>query len=162
GYDLETRAELWRYPWKTDWDMNDIQPAWVADDLVCISSEQKNGIALLRIGFFKAKSWSVTEVWKIDNVGFKFSNPGTDGKLIYGIAGGKATCIDASSGKVLWRGGRYGQGQVLLAGDVLVVLADVGGQTPKGEVALVAAGPDGYWELASKQVLEGKTWNTPA
>lgn len=163
GYDLSTRTELWRHPWKTDWDMNDIQPAWVADDLVCVSSEQKNGTALLRIEHNKDdKAWKVTQVWKVDNLAFKFSNPVTDGKFIYAIAGGKVTCIEAASGKVLWRGGRYGQGQVLLAGDVLVVLADVGGQTPRGEVALVAAGPEGYRELAGKQVLEGKTWNTHA
>ncbi len=60
------------------------------------------------------------------------------------------------TGERIWKGGRYGYGQLLLAGDHIVVL------TESGEVVLVRATPQAHQEIASFQALEGKTWNTPA
>ena len=50
----------------------------------------------------------------------------------------------------------FGPGNVILAGDKLVVLSDA------GEVALVSAQPDAYHELGRVQAIEGKCWSTPA
>jgi outer membrane protein assembly factor BamB len=60
------------------------------------------------------------------------------------------------TGERMWKGGRYGYGQLLLAGDHIVVL------TESGEVVLVKATPQGHEEIAMFQALEGKTWNVPA
>ena len=65
-------------------------------------------------------------------------------------------CIQADTGELKWKSGRYGYGQVLLAGDHLIVLSE------SGELALVKATPEGYQELAKFQAIEGKTWNHPA
>jgi outer membrane protein assembly factor BamB len=65
-------------------------------------------------------------------------------------------CIDARTGERKWKGGRYGYGQILLAGEHLVVL------TESGEVALVKATPDSHQEVARFPAIEGKTWNHPA
>ena len=64
-------------------------------------------------------------------------------------------CIDAATGELKWKGGRYGYGQVMLAGDHLIVL------TESGEVVLVKATPERHIELARFQAIEGKTWNHP-
>src|SRR5205085_673499 len=74
---------------------------------------------------------------------------------IYGLDEAILTCLDAASGEQKWKGGRYGYGQVLLAGDRLIVLAE------NGEVALVRATPERYDELAKFSAIEGKTWNHP-
>jgi outer membrane protein assembly factor BamB len=66
------------------------------------------------------------------------------------------TCIDPSTGERRWKGGRYGHGQLLLAGDVLLV------QTEEGEVVLLDPSPEGSRELARFTALSGKTWNPPA
>ena len=55
-----------------------------------------------------------------------------------------------------WKGGRYGYGQLLLAGGHLVVL------TEAGELALVRATPDTHDEVARFSAIDGKTWNVPA
>ena len=47
-------------------------------------------------------------------------------------------------------------GQVLLAGEHLIVL------TEKGDLVLVKATPESHQELARFSALSGKTWNTPA
>jgi outer membrane protein assembly factor BamB len=60
------------------------------------------------------------------------------------------------SGGRKWKGGRYGYGQLLLAGDHLIVI------TETGELVLVRAAPDQHTEVARFAALEGKTWNVPA
>jgi outer membrane protein assembly factor BamB len=75
---------------------------------------------------------------------------------IYGLDEGILACIDVRTGERKWKGGRYGFGQVLLAGGQLIVL------TERGEVVLVKATPESHQELASFSPLSGKTWNNPA
>ena len=56
----------------------------------------------------------------------------------------------------MWKDGRYGYGQLLLAGGHLVIL------TGDGQLALVKATPDKFVELGKFQAIHGKTWNHPA
>ena len=74
----------------------------------------------------------------------------------YGLDEAILACIDVRTGERKWKGGRYGFGQLLLAGGHLIVL------TEAGEVVLVKATPESHQELARFQALQGKTWNTPA
>jgi outer membrane protein assembly factor BamB len=155
GFDPKTGKELWRHPWTTYMGMNIIQPVVIGGDRVFIASEP-TGCALLHVqradGAFK-----VEQVWLNRNIGMKFSNPIALNGFIYGLSYGKLVCIDAETGKPRWEGAEYGAGQLLLAGNVLVVTEE-----KKGDLALVAAKPDGFDELAHIEVLKGKTWNTPA
>jgi outer membrane protein assembly factor BamB len=76
--------------------------------------------------------------------------------VIYGFDEGILAAMDADTGDLKWKGGRYGYGQVLLAGGNLIVL------TEDGDLALVRASPDRHQEITRFSVLEGKTWNVPA
>jgi outer membrane protein assembly factor BamB len=60
------------------------------------------------------------------------------------------------AGELMWKGGRYGYGQVLLAGDHLIVL------TESGELVLVQPNPKAHTELVKFVAIDGKTWNHPA
>ena len=69
--------------------------------------------------------------------------------------------IELETGKVRWKNRRqreFGHGQIMLIGDVILVLSEF------GELTLVEATPERYHELASMQVLDDAnvTWNTPA
>jgi outer membrane protein assembly factor BamB len=78
------------------------------------------------------------------------------GGFIYGLDESILACLDAATGELKWKGGRYGYGQVMLASGHLIVL------TEDGDLALVRATPERHDEVARFSVLEGRTWNHPA
>ena len=75
---------------------------------------------------------------------------------IYGLDNGRLVCLDLQDGQRKWKRGRYGHGQLILVGDILLIQAE------SGEVVLVDADPAGFNERARFQAIEGKTWNNPA
>ena len=86
----------------------------------------------------------------------KFTTPVLHDGYIYGLDDAMLQCLDVKTGKSMWKEGRYNYGQVLLAGDLLLIQAE------NGEVAWVEATPSGHHELGRFAALEGKTWNNPA
>ena len=74
---------------------------------------------------------------------------------LYGFDNNIFACVDLATGMRQWKGGRYGNGQVLLLPDedqLLVVSED-------GELVLLRATPRQHTELARHDVLAGRTWN---
>ena len=55
----------------------------------------------------------------------------------------------------MWKKGRYGYGQLLLVGDLIVVQAE------RGQVVLVEATHERFRELGKFTALGSKTWNHP-
>jgi len=100
-----------------------------------------------------------TDVWTSKRfLKTKFNHAVVRDGVAYGLSNGALQAVDIESGERLWeqsRRGRFGQGQVILAGDTLIVQAE------EGEVALVAADPDKYDELIRIPALQHKTWNVP-
>jgi outer membrane protein assembly factor BamB len=155
GIDPKDGTELWRFAWPSFSDMNIIQPLVLEDDRVFIASTPSNGCALVQVR--KAdRGWSAEEVWRNRELSCKFSNPVAYQGSIYGLGGGRLTCLDPETGKRRWREGRFGDGQVVLVGKVLLVSSEL------GPLVAVAAEPAGYRELGRFDLFAGKTWNTPA
>jgi hypothetical protein len=63
--------------------------------------------------------------------------------------------VAIADGKRKWKGGRYGQGQVLRVANHLIV------QSEPGEVVLVACTPEKHDVVARLAALDGQTWNNP-
>jgi outer membrane protein assembly factor BamB len=91
----------------------------------------------------------------------KFSNVVVRDGFVYGLDDVLLSCIELESGKLQWKKRRdpeFGYGQIMLIGDVILVL------TETGELVLAEASPNAYRELASFEALDPNnvTWNNPA
>jgi outer membrane protein assembly factor BamB len=158
GYDAVGDGELWRYPYPTYQGINVCQPVLLDGDRVFISAGYDVGAVLLHVTETAGK-WSATELWRSRAMRCKFNSPVAYQGHLYGLDEGVLTCLDAATGARRWRAGHYGHGQLLLAGDLLVILAE------SGELALVEATPQEHRQLGIFQALDadsGKTWNCPA
>ncbi len=154
GFDSDGGGQLWRTPWKSDFDINAAQPVVLDDDRVFISSS--SGAAVFRIARTD-DGWTVDEVWKTTRMKCGYACPIAYQGYVYGIDENILACVDLADGKRMWkeRQGQFGHGQILLSGDLLIVLGEA------GELALVEATPERYRELGRIQAIEGKTWNNP-
>ncbi len=155
GITLDDGKLLWEYPFPSQMDMNCSQPVLVDATHVLLSSEQGPGAALLEIQK-NGDALAAREVWKNNRFKNKFNSSVLHQGYAYGFDGSILACINVNTGELKWKGGRYGFGQLLLAGDFLVVL------TETGQLALVRATPESFQELANFHAIEGKTWNIPA
>lgn len=154
GHDLESGKELWNFKWQNDPKVNAAIPTVVDDSSIMISCGYATGSVLLRFSH-EGDKWKVSADWKSKRLKLKFNAPVRKGDYVYGLDEGILTCIDLKTGNSEWKRGRFGYGQVLLCGDVLVVQAE------NSEVVFVAATPEKHSELGRFQAIEGKSWNHP-
>jgi outer membrane protein assembly factor BamB len=147
---------LWEYPWKTGYDVNAGQPIVIGDNRVFVSSGYGAGAAVIEVTRSGSGGFQVREVWRNIRMKNQFTSSVLYEGFIYGLDESILACLDAVTGELKWKGGRYGYGQVLLASGHLIVLGE------EGDLVLVRAAPDRHQELARFPALEGKTWNHPA
>jgi outer membrane protein assembly factor BamB len=146
---------LWEFPWRTEYDVNGTMPLIVDANRFIISSGYGHGISLVEVSS-AGGAFSVKELWHNTNLKSKFNNVVLHEGVVYGLDEGIMAAVEVSSGKRLWKGGRYGYGQILLAGSHIIVL------TETGDVVLVKATRDRHEEIEKFEALSGKTWNVPA
>ena len=148
---------LWNHPWEGSAAI--LQPAvGVADGLLVSAGDMMGGLGIRRLGISHAGSqWRVEERWTSRGLKPYFNDYVVHNGHAYGFDGSILSCIDLNDGARKWKGGRYGQGQLVLLADqdVLLVLSE------EGELALVRAASDQFTELARFKAIEGKTWNHP-
>jgi outer membrane protein assembly factor BamB len=152
GFDAQTGKELWQFKWDETLNGINVAEPIVLNDRVFISSGYGIGCALLQLSR-SGDQWSAKEIWKNKAMRCRFSNPVVYKGNIYGLDEGLLVCLDPKTGQRKWREGRYGHGQLLLSGDLLVILSET------GQLALVEAKPGAYREVASFPAIGGKTWN---
>jgi len=158
GLDPKNGKILWRHEWQTDGPApRCVQPAIVGDDRVLLATGMGNGERLVRVARDGDDWTDATEVWTSRALNPYFNDRVVHKGHIYGFDGNMFTCLNVEDGKARWRGGRYGNGQVLLLADqdLLLVMSE------KGDVVLVAADPERHRELGRFHALDGKTWNHP-
>lgn len=155
GYDPGDGKELWRAPWQNAQFINVAQPLVLDGDRVFISCGYGGGCTLLRVKRTNG-SWTVETLWQNMNLKCQFTSPVAYQGHIYGLDMGILVCLDAETGERKWKAGRYDHGQLLLAGDLLVILSE------RGELALVEATPTAHRQLGIIPVFNRKTWNLPA
>ena len=155
GLAPENGSLLWSYSWGTEMGINVSQPIMVDQNRFFISSGYGKGAALVEVKG-SGKSYTATTIWENNNMKNKFNSSVLHNGYVYGLDEGILVCLDVNTGERKWKEGRYGYGQVLLAGGHLIVTSD------QGDIALVKASPDKYTEVARFSALQGQTWNYPA
>ena len=152
----ETGELLWEYPWPTANDINASQPVILPPgNRVLLSSGYGHGAAVIEVTHDGGR-FGTRLVWEHGRLKNRFSSSIVHDGFIYGLDETILTCVNADTGEVAWKGGRYGHGQFVLASGHLVLL------TEDGALVLVRATPERHDEVARFAVLEGKTWNHPA
>ena len=155
SHDPATGRVLWQVPWSRS-NPNVAQPLPVPGDRVLVSSGYGVGCALFKVRKGPGGGLEVEQAWKTPSLKAKFANFVRREGFVYGLDDGILVCLDIETGGRRWKAGRYGHGQMLLAGDLLLLT------TEAGEIVLVEAVPEGHKEIARFQALDGKTWNSPA
>jgi len=148
---------LWEHKWEGG---AIIQPALTDDgDILVNAMSAMGGIGTRRLSVKRGPGgWKVEEKWTTNGLKPYFNDFVVHKGHAYGFDNNILSCIDLSDGSRKWKGGRYGNGQMLLLADedLLLVLSE------DGDLALVKATPDQFTEIAKLPgVLDGKTWNHP-
>src|SRR6266508_848852 len=149
-------TQLWEHTWEGG---AIVQPALTADGGVLINAmSMMGGMATRRLAIAQGPDgWHVEERWTSNGLKPYFNDFVVHKGHAFGFDGSILSCIDLEDGKRKWKGGRFGNGQLVLLADqdLLLVLSE------EGELALVSAAPDQFTEVARFPAIKGKTWNHP-
>jgi outer membrane protein assembly factor BamB len=143
---------LWRYPWKTRFDLNIATPIY-ADGRVFVSSNYGSGAAVFRL---TDKSAPET-IWKSPAMQNHISTSVLYEGYLYGFSEQRLRCVDFQTGEVKWDKIGLGKGTLVIADGHLIVVGD------HGQLVLARASADAYAEISRSQVFDKDTltWTVP-
>lgn len=156
--DPQSGEILWRSS-PTGWKAASmIQPQQIDASSLVVGLGDGIGTARLQVIPSAGNAWSTTQLWSSKNLKPSFNDFVFYQGALYGFDQSIFACVDAQTGKRLWKKGRYGFGQALLFEDqgLILVVAET------GELVLLACDPKVHRELARYPAITGKTWNHPA
>jgi outer membrane protein assembly factor BamB len=144
--------QLWQHAWAAN---TIVQPALTSDGNVLVTS-QENGLRRIALAQ-NSGAWTIQERWTSNGLKPYFNDFVIHKGHAFGFDGRILSCVDLNDGQRKWKGGRYGNGQLMLLSDqdLLLVLSE------EGELALVQATADQFTEVAKFTAIQGKTWNHP-
>ncbi len=154
SYDEQTGKVLWQHPWPSPFP-HVSTPLILGTNRVLFSQGYGGGGELLEITPAKVR-WRANRVWKSIRLKSKFASLIQRDGHVYGLDDGALVCLDLADGALKWKGDRYGHGQMLLVGDLLLIMAE------SGDIVLAEPNPAEFRERARHKVFSAKTWNPPA
>jgi outer membrane protein assembly factor BamB len=141
---------LWRFDWKTAFDINAATPIY-SEGCLFLSSNYGSGGVLLRL---KPKG-DPEVVWKNLAMQNHFSTSVLYQGHLYGFSTDRLRCVEFKTGKVVWDQTGLGKGSLLIADGHLIILGE------RGVLVLAEATPLKYVQKARWQALEGRCWSAP-
>lgn len=141
--------EAWRFPWKTQYDVNAADPI-ISGSKVFISSGYGHGGGVFDVGSQPPK-----KVWENKNMRNHMNACVLWQSHVYGLDEDQLRCLNFDSGEVKWTAKQTGKGSLMLADGKLIVLSE------KGELMIAEASPAEFKVIARVQALGGKCWTTP-
>jgi outer membrane protein assembly factor BamB len=160
GHDPETGRLLWEHAWpgRTQADPNVSQAVPLDDASVLVSKGYGLGSARIDLTRADDGTFAAERRWHHRrSLRTKFTNALVRDGHAYGLSDGILECIELEGGARKWKAGRYGHGQILGVGSLLIVL------TEDGELVLVEPRPDeANHVLGRADAIDGLTWNNLA
>jgi len=141
---------LWRFDWKTMFDINAATPIY-SEGCLFLSSNYGSGGVLLRL---KPKG-DPEVVWKSLTMQNHFSTSVLYQGHLYGFSTDRLRCVEFKTGKVQWDKSGLGKGSLLIADGHVIALGE------DGTLVLAEASPSEYVEKARAKVLDGICWSVP-
>ena len=142
--------ELWRFPWKTQYDVNAADPI-PSGNQVFVSSGYNHGAGVFDVSAKPPKS-----TWENKNLRNQMNSSVLWQGHLYGIDERELRCLTLDTGEVKWSEKSSGKGSLILADGKLIVLSE------KGELIIAEATPAGFTPISRAQVISGKCWTAPA
>jgi len=146
---IKDGKELWRFPWKTQYDVNAADPI-LNGSKVFVSSGYNHGAGVFDIGTTPPK-----EIWQNKNMRNKVASSVLWQGHIYGMDESQLRCLDFNTGEVKWTDKVTGMGALMLADGKLIVLSE------NGELLVADASPTGFKPISRTQVLGKTCWAAP-
>jgi outer membrane protein assembly factor BamB len=141
--------ELWRFPWKTQYDVNAAIPI-LNGSKVFISSGYNRGAGVFDISAKPAK-----KIWENKNMRNHMSSSILLNGHLYGIDENQLRCVVFDTGEVKWTDKVSGKGALMMADGKLIVLSEA------GELLVAEASPAGFKPISRAQVLGKTCWAAP-
>jgi len=157
--DPKNGKTLWEKPWKIF--MNNaqiVQPIAVSNDSILLAAGYGKGAECFTIARDEEnEKYRVQSSWKSKDLKAKFSNPILKDGYLYGLSENLLVCLEAKTGKLMWRGKKYSYGRILLVDQKLLILGH------SGVLSIIDATPEEFREISSRQLLsDARCWNGPA
>jgi outer membrane protein assembly factor BamB len=154
GHDARSGEVLWSHPWpKTSERV--AQPVPLAGDRLFVSTGYGIGGQMLHVRRGGDGAFAVELLYATRRLKAKFTQMVEHQGFLYGLDDGVLVCLDPETGERRWKQGRYGHGQVLLVGELLLLQAE------EGYVVLIDPGPQALVELGRFEAVSGRAWAQP-
>jgi outer membrane protein assembly factor BamB len=153
GLEAQTGHELWRQPWKTEYDINAATPLVIGNSIF-ITSGYDTGC-----GLFEITAAGVNERWRNKNLRAHINTPVFWQGAIYGMdntanARSALVCLDVKTGNLQWSQ-KLGGGALVLADGKLVILSE------PGELIIGDASSTNFQPTLRQRVLPSRCWVQP-
>ncbi len=148
--DPKTGSVQWTFPWKTKHNVNAADPI-VLGNRIFISSGYNHGCSLLEVN-----GSDVKQLWESREMRNHFSSCVLHEGYLYGFDESTLKCLEFNTGQVKWQQGGLGKGTLIMADDILIVLAE------SGQLVTAPASPGGFEPISKAKILSGaRCWSMP-
>ena len=126
-------------------------PLFIAPDKLFVSAANDAGIFIIEINNNITEQLMTSNQMRND-----WSSSTYKDGYIYGFNVATLQCMNAESGARQWLKRGFGKGSLIMVGNRLFVLSD------QGTITMVEPTPEEYKEIATFDVLEGRSWTAPS
>lgn len=141
--------ELWRFPWKTQYDVNAADPILVGNKVFVSSGYNHGG------GVFDISKNPPEKIWENKNMRNQLATSVLWEGHLYGMDDNQLRCVSFDTGEVKWTEKSTGKGALILADGKLIIISE------RGELMVAPPSTNGFKPLARAQVVGGKCWTAP-